>query len=565
MSNPLPVDPKSERPNALAVQKGTAVENHNNHFDQDLEDASKEYVAHQHTKSTWRGKIWDTFDRSPLERKLLFKVDAVILTFASLGYFIKNLDQNNTNTAFLSGMKEDLNMYGNELVTSTSIWTVGYVIGQIPSNLLLTRIEPRWVIPALELGWGIATLGSYAVKSYKSLYALRFLVGLFESGFYPGIHYLLGSWYTPAEIGKRAMIFWLAGSLGNMFSGFLQAAAYKNLSGIHGLAGWRWLFIIDAIITLPIAIFGFFFFPPLPLQGKKTWWLTDEEFTLARTRLQKIGRAGKTPWTKEKVKRLLLSWHTYFLPLLYVIWNNQYPQVAIGYWLKSFNNKKNPPKPGTTFTVDQINLLPLPQTAAFIVVALSWAWLSDGVFRGRRWPFVYIGAIYSLIIAAIMRTFPLYKNIHTTFAMYYISQIGQGAGPLILTMINEVCSDDSEKRALLVAAGNDLAYVVQTIAPNFVWKTTAFPAAKKGWTWSLGLNALLIVWMTAILLLLKRDEKKKRQLQLNSPTESQGSLPEDANSTENYDYKADIDSYPNTPGLPALDGNNNQKNTTVLH
>lgn len=69
--------------------------------------------------------------------------------YEQLGYFLKNLDQTNVNNAFLSGMKEDLSMYGNELVTSTSIWTVGYVIGQIPVNLLLTRVSPRWVIPAV--------------------------------------------------------------------------------------------------------------------------------------------------------------------------------------------------------------------------------------------------------------------------------------------------------------------------------------------------------------------------------------------------------------------------------
>lgn len=68
-----------------------------------------------------------------------------------LGYFLKNLDQYNVNNAFLSGMQEDLSMYKNELVTATSIWTVGYVIGQIPSNLLLTRISPRWVIPSVSI------------------------------------------------------------------------------------------------------------------------------------------------------------------------------------------------------------------------------------------------------------------------------------------------------------------------------------------------------------------------------------------------------------------------------
>ncbi|WVQ72199.1 hypothetical protein IAR50_001745 [Cryptococcus sp. DSM 104548] len=470
-------------------------------------DVESREVVEQPPKSTWKGKVWDTFDRPPLERKLLFKVDAIILTFASIGYFLKNLDQTNVSNAYLTGMKEDLGMYGNQLVTSTSIWTVGYVIGQLPSNLLLTRVEPRWVIPALELGWGVATLGSYGVKSYKSLYALRFLVGLFESGFYPGMHYLLGSWYTPAEIGKRAMIFWLAGSLGQMFSGLLQAAASRNLDMVGGIAGWRWLFIIDAIITLPLAIAGFIFFPPQPLQGKKTWWLSDEEFALAQKRLTKIGRKGKTPWTRTKVKKLLLSWHTYFLPILYILWNNQYPQPAVGYWLKSFNSA---PYPGgdKRYTTSDINQLPLPQTAIFVVMAASWAWLSDGFLRGNRWVFVYVGAVISIIIGVIGTKLNLYANITGTLIFYWFSSVGQGAGPLILTFINEICSDDTEKRALLVAGANDFAYVVQAIVPNFVWKTTDFPEARTGWKYSVGLNVVLIFWITAILLLLRRDRRK---------------------------------------------------------
>lgn len=81
---------------------------------------------------TWRSYIWDTLDKSPEERKFLFKLDAVILTFASLGYFIKNLNQININNAYVSGMKEDLNMHGNELNYMQTLWTVGYVIGEIP-------------------------------------------------------------------------------------------------------------------------------------------------------------------------------------------------------------------------------------------------------------------------------------------------------------------------------------------------------------------------------------------------------------------------------------------------
>jgi ACS family pantothenate transporter-like MFS transporter len=109
------------------------------------------------------------------------------------------------------------------------------------------------------------------------------------------------------------MIFWLAGSIGQIFSGFLQAAAYTNLRGVGGLAGWRWLFIMDGIITLPLALFGFLFFPNLPQGGKKTWWITEAEHILSVERMQDVGRAGKESWTRDKIKRIVLSWHTYLL------------------------------------------------------------------------------------------------------------------------------------------------------------------------------------------------------------------------------------------------------------
>lgn len=81
---------------------------------------------------TWKSYLWDTLDKPPKEKKFLFKLDAIILTFASLGYFIKNLDQININNAYVTGMKEDMNMYGNELNIMQTMWTIGYVIGEIP-------------------------------------------------------------------------------------------------------------------------------------------------------------------------------------------------------------------------------------------------------------------------------------------------------------------------------------------------------------------------------------------------------------------------------------------------
>ncbi|KAK4155281.1 allantoate permease [Chaetomidium leptoderma] len=471
-------------------------------------DNSPENRAAQPVK-TWKGYIWDTWELPQDQRRLLFKVDGFILTFASIGYFLKNLDQTNVNNAFLSGMKEDLGMYSNELVTSSSIWTAGYVIGQIPFNLLMTRVSPRWVIPSLELLWGIATVSAASIKDYKSLYALRFFVGFLESGFYPGIHYMLGSWYTPRELGKRAMIFWLAGTIGQMFSGFLQAAAYTNLNGVKGYSGWRWLFIIDGIITLPLAALGFIFLPNLPQGGKKTWWITEKEHELSIKRMESVGRAGKQEWTKEKVRKILLSWHTYLLPLLYILWNNGNVQNAMGFWLKSFNADP-PPVPGKHFSVADINNLPLPITGIFVIMAATWGWMSDGICRGARWPFIYAGTVLMGTFAIVLKLMPLYENITGRMIVYWFSYIGAGAGPLILSWINEICADDTEKRAIVIAAAGDFAYIVEAVAPNFIWKTTDFPSAQKGYTWCIVLQCLLVLATATVQVLLRRDNKRAK-------------------------------------------------------
>lgn len=187
----------------------------------------------------WAGYIWDTLDKSPEERKFLFKLDAAILTFASLGYFIKYLDQANVNNAFVSGMKEDLNLYGNQLNYMQTLWTVGYVIGEIPSNMVLTRVRPSIWIPAMEVIWGVLTFATSRANSVQAVYALRFFVGLAESTFYPGMQYIIGSWYRKDELAKRACIFHTSSAIATMFSGYLMAAVY-HLEGVGGFRGWQW-------------------------------------------------------------------------------------------------------------------------------------------------------------------------------------------------------------------------------------------------------------------------------------------------------------------------------------
>ena len=182
--------------------------------------------------------IWDDPDKPKHEKRLLFKLDIFLLSAACLGYFSKNLDQANINNAYVSGMKESLKMNGSQLTYAGNVFTAGYVIGQLPAVILATRVRPSILIPIAEIVWSVCTFSTSAVKTTSQLYAVRFLVALCEGAYFPVMVYMIGSWYTKNERGKRMTLFYSTASLAQMFSGYLQAGAYKGLNGRGGLEGW---------------------------------------------------------------------------------------------------------------------------------------------------------------------------------------------------------------------------------------------------------------------------------------------------------------------------------------
>ncbi len=98
----------------------------------------------------------------------------------------------------------------------------------------------------MMLIWGSLTMVTAAVHNPQGIMAIRFFLGLAESSTFVGTHYILGSWYTEKELGKRSGIFTASGLAGTMFGGFIQTGIQKSLNGAHGLAGWRWLFIVSS-------------------------------------------------------------------------------------------------------------------------------------------------------------------------------------------------------------------------------------------------------------------------------------------------------------------------------
>ncbi|KAJ5453526.1 uncharacterized protein N7458_004482 [Penicillium daleae] len=456
-------------------------------------------------KRRWTSYIWDTFDKSPEERRLLFKLDTAILTFASLGYFIKYLDQININNAFVSGMKEDLGLYGNQLNYMQTCWTVGYVIGEIPSNILLTKVRPRYWIPAAELLWTVLTFSLSRCNTATQFYVLRFFIGLAESTFYPGMQYIIGSWYRRDELAKRSCIFHTSSGIASMFSGYLMDAVY-HLGGRGGFKGWQWLFVIDGVISLPVAISGFFLLPDVP-EISNPWYLSKEvcwsyynvsqiiehpltlielqEVALAQKRMKLEGRQDRGPFTKAKLKKIFSSWHIYLLTLLYVLFNNGAAgaQPVFQQFLKHSTNPK--------YSVGQINAYPTTTNAVQVVTTLAYAWSSDTFLNGRRWPPIIFGGVVNIISYVSLAVWEI--PIGWKWTCYIISGAGFGLSGLCMAWAHEICSEDNEERALVIASMNEMAYVLQAWLPLIVWQQVDAPEYRKGFITVSCISLALIV------------------------------------------------------------------------
>ncbi|KAF1851292.1 MFS transporter-like protein [Cucurbitaria berberidis CBS 394.84] len=192
------------------------------------------------------------------------------------------IDRNAIAQARLNNLEKDLGMSGVQFNTTVSILFVGYVIMQIPSNMLITRIKPGIYMSAWMAIWAVVSACTALVQSFGGLVACRFFLGITE--FYPGATYMLSIFYTRKEVATRIAMLYCAQILATGFSGLIAAGVFAGMDGVRGIAGWRWLFIVEGAVTGLVAIFGFFLLPNTPLT---TSWLKPQEREMAHARMER--------------------------------------------------------------------------------------------------------------------------------------------------------------------------------------------------------------------------------------------------------------------------------------
>lgn len=231
-------------------------------------------------------------------------------------FFVKYLEQTSITNAYVTGLSKDLDLHSNQLNWFTTYYNIGVIIGAPLSTPVLALVSPAYWLPACTSISSLLVLFMYKAQDVSTLYGLRFGLGFFSSTIMAGSYFVIGSWYKRSEIYRRTAIYTASSYAGGMFSGYIQAGLHSSMNGVDGLAAWRWLFIFDAILGLPVAIFGLLCCPDEP-HAKKPWWMKEEERQLAIKRLESEGRdaEGKFDWSV--FKRVLGGWQFYCFPIAY--------------------------------------------------------------------------------------------------------------------------------------------------------------------------------------------------------------------------------------------------------
>ncbi|KAL9541301.1 hypothetical protein MBANPS3_009198 [Mucor bainieri] len=224
-------------------------------------------------------------DKALAEKKLVRKLDTRLLPFLSFMYLFSSLDRSSLGNAVLDNFEEDIGITPDQFNTCVTIFYAGFLIFQIPSNILLKRFTAKRWLPLLMICWGSIACLHATVKNYHQLMTLRFFLGFFEAGFFPGVVYFLTLFYKKNEMATRIALFWGSTVAAHAYAGVL-AYGILQLRGNGGLTGWQWLFLIEGIPTVIVAVVAFFYLPASP----STWSVfTEEEKLLAIERLNEDG------------------------------------------------------------------------------------------------------------------------------------------------------------------------------------------------------------------------------------------------------------------------------------
>jgi len=316
------------------------------------------------------------------EKKILRKMDWHLIPMLALLYLLSFLDRGNIGNAKIEGLQETLGMSNAQYNCLTAFFFT-YAAFEVPSNLLLKRLRPSVWLPSIMVAWGIVMTLMGIVQNYHGLLIARIFLGVTEAGLFPGVAYYITMWYCRHEAQFRQALFFSAASVAGAFSGLL-AFGIAHMDGVGGLEGWRWIFILEGILTVLVATLAFFCLYDFP---ETAGFLTEEERAFVVFRLKYQGASDTTingvrvaqddTFQWKFVKSAFLDWQIW--TNVWVYWGIVCPLYGISLFLPTIIR-------GLGYTSSTAQLLTVPIYITASILAIAVAWWSDRV--GKRYPFI---------------------------------------------------------------------------------------------------------------------------------------------------------------------------------
>ncbi|KAJ9639170.1 hypothetical protein H2204_003780 [Knufia peltigerae] len=444
----------------------------------------------------------DIYIDPALERRTMAKYDKFLLPQMAMLIILAYLDRSNIGNARIFGFEEGIGLKGIEFNNISTLFYVTYVVFEIPWVMSVKRFGANKTLAVAMVCWSVVTLGTGFIKNYAQALVMRLLLGACEAGLFPCLTFFISTVYTRGSQAKRVASLYGASALSGAFGGLI-AYGIQTMGERNGLEAWRWLFIIEGIISF---VLGGLCWLTLPSTAEKAWFLNEEEKELMMARKQRDAiYKGEDKFSWSYVKMALTD------PFIYIaaasLFCSSVPLFGFGTFLPTIIK-------GLGYTSLQANYLTIPVYILACISLLFASWMSDKLNRRAvvavvaTW-FVLIGYIIVIASESIGAGY---------FAMFLCAAGIYPYNTMLLTWVSNNLKPDY-KRSVGIPLFASLANISGLISSQ-IYPSSDGPRYIMGNAVSLGMETAAMFGIVAIYLLLRYRNNQKEKLIAEGATEN---------------------------------------------
>ncbi|OJJ04038.1 hypothetical protein ASPVEDRAFT_171768 [Aspergillus versicolor CBS 583.65] len=324
-------------------------------------------------------------------KRIKRKIDVRLCVVVAIMYTVCQIDRVNLPNAYVLHWQNERDTL--RMSTIVALFFVTYTLFQPIMTVIARKIGPRIFMGFITVAWGLVMVGMGLVHDWREMTGLRVVLGVFEAGLFPSAVFLISSWYIRQETGKRIGLFYLLGSALSSFGGIL-AYGLQQMDGIQGHAGWRWIFIIEGILTIAIGLLGFILIVDFPEDARRTrWFLTNAEIDIMIDRVDKDrGDAHVTPFVLKEYLQYAFEWQGWLLAVNFLM--TAIVIYAVSYFLPIVLQQ------GLGFDVARAQTLTAPCFLFGSLLGIIESWISDKY--NTRGIVVVINAVLQIVGIALL-------------------------------------------------------------------------------------------------------------------------------------------------------------------